>query len=206
MPSVLELGARAGFPSVSIAATLKHQFEQKRCVTAEAKPPTPLVVATDISQAALALTVANAFRNGVGEIVTVAEANHTDISSLISMRNKFFPSIIGRDGTHDGFDIVLGSSLQGLFNGTSDPDAPLWRSLDVLLLKTNPNAIAILSHVRSGDGSIDFPSTVKSGKDGIFPLFECSHRIHGDQFEMKTRDGSQSDFEVLVFRRWQIGH
>eukprot|EP00970_Alexandrium_tamarense_P015740 scaffold5469_cov175-Alexandrium_tamarense.AAC.1 len=39
------------------------------------------------------------------------------------------------------FNVILGSSLQGLFDGTPQLDAMLWRVLDMLLSKKNPNAL-----------------------------------------------------------------
>jgi hypothetical protein len=54
------------------------------------------------------------------------------------------------------FNVILGSSLQGLFDGTPQLDAMLWRVLDMLLSKKNPNALVLLSHVRS-NGKIEMP-------------------------------------------------
>ena len=54
------------------------------------------------------------------------------------------------------FNVILGSSLQGLFDGTPQLDAMRWQVLDMLLSKKNPNALVLLSHVRS-NGKIEMP-------------------------------------------------
>jgi hypothetical protein len=119
---------------------------------------------------------------------------------------------LSSDNTHDqtqhGFDIIIGSSLQSLFDGTKNVKSQLWLSLDRLLSRSNPNALVILSHVKSGSERIQIPSSTsqqqkqqqQSGE--AFP-FELLRRISGDQFNMKTRDGGSSDFELVILRRSQ---
>ena len=88
--------------------------------------------------------------------------------------------------------MIIASSLQSLFDNTSRDDALLWQVLDALLSKDNDNAIIVLCHVKTGDERIQLP---------IESVFECIRRISGDHFGMKTRDGLNSDFELVVIRR-----
>lgn len=89
-------------------------------------------MATDSSRLALGLAMSNVYRNEVQHLVNVSEVNHMS-------------------------DLTFGSSLQGFFDGSSQPDAILWRSLDLLLSETNPDAIVLLSHVRTGNERLEVP-------------------------------------------------
>ena len=84
--------------------------------------------------------------------------------------------------------MVIGSSLQAFFDGTNDSKAPVWAALDILLDRSNRNAIAIFSHTRSEP--IEQPSNAS---------FRLLRRISGDDFNMKTRSGESSDFELSLF-------
>ena len=189
-PLAIELGTGVGFPSIALAKFLQGGMSDKVCDEHD-NSRQPIIVATDTSDISLALTTSNVHTNGVGKLVTVTNANHTDVISLSMLHQQFAPT---SSDENDGFDIVFGSSLQSLFDGTSQQNASLWKSLDVLLSNENENAIVVLSHVRTGDEKIELPP-VSEG------LFECIHRISGDTFGMKTRDGHSSDFEVVVLRR-----
>lgn len=179
-PLAIELGAGVGFPSIAFAKALQHQYEDLDADTF------PHVVATDISKSSLALITSNAHINGVSHLIAALEANHTDVNSLSSIKQA--------TNSNGGFHIVIGSSLQALFDDTSQTSAALWNSLDTLLSKDNPNAMVILSHVVADDEKIHLPP--ESDR-----LFECVRRVSGDKFEMKTRDGKISDFEIVVLRR-----
>lgn len=184
-PFVLELGVGVGLASIALSKTMRlHGNEQT-------------VIATDISKSALDLTVTNAYRNGVGEMIVAMEADYRDKGSLLEVKDKIN---LLCDNTskqeQQGFDIIIGSSLQSLFDGTQNGNAPLWLTMDTLLSKSNPSATVLLSHVRSGSERIQVPDETIH--------FELVRRIPGDQFNMKTRDGQRSDFELVIFRRWQI--
>ena len=184
-PQVLELGTGVGFAAIALSKTMRHHSNS------------PSVIATDVSKSALDLTVTNAYRNGVKEMIVAIEADYRDVASLLELKKTI---ILSRDNTskqdQQGFDIIIGSSLQSLFDGTQDENAQLWLALDTLLSKSNPSAIVILSHVRSGSERIQVPN-------GTSP-FELVRRIPGDRFYMKTRDGNNSDFELIVLRRRQV--
>jgi predicted nicotinamide N-methyase len=184
-PQVLELGTGVGFAAIALSKTMRDDSNS------------PSVIATDVSKSALDLTVTNAYRNGVGEMIVAIEADYRDVDSLLELKKTIN---LSRDNTskqdQQGFDIIIGSSLQSLFDGTQDDNSPLWLTLDTLLSKSNPSAIVILSHVRSGSERIQVPK-------GTIP-FELVRRIPGDRFYMKTRDGNNSDFELIVLRRRQV--
>ena len=191
-PMAVELGSGVGFPSICLAKALQYHWKNKVDDTGEVcddhDSVLPIIVATDTSNTSLALTASNSYKNGVGEIVKIAHANHTDTNSL-SMLSQQFTSSFG-----EGFDIVFGASLQNLFDGTNLKSASLWHSLDALLSKENQNAIVVLSHVRTGNEQIELPPASER-------MFECVRRVSGDKFGMKTRDGHSSDFEVVLLRR-----
>ena len=172
--SALELGTGVGFASIAFCKTLiLHGY------------PLP-IIAADVSKSALDLAVNNAYRNRVKDMITPIEVDYMNHDSLLMLRNT----------TNSGFDIILGSSLQSLFNGTQDAAAPLWLTVDTLLSRDNPNALVILSHIRSSEERIQVP-------DGSIS-FELVRRISGNVFNMKTRDGNDSDFEIVILRRLQV--
>ena len=174
----VEIGSGVGFASISLAKALQS--------TNVCSQPgkSPVVIAADIKDSSLALITSNAKRNGVGNFVTAFKANHTDQDSLSHMLNTW---------AQRGFDLVIGSSLQALFDATETVEAPLWATLDALVSKSNPDATVLLAHVKSENERIKLHS--ENGK------FQIAKRISGDQFNMTTSDGSPSDFEIVVIRR-----
>ena len=191
--AAVELGAGVGFASIAFAkAARRHAADDATGTDA------PVIVATDLSKSSFALVTANTHENGVGGAVVAWEANHTDATSLSSLSQRVAAMFgNGSDGDDDrGFSVVLGSSLQGLFDGTRQHGAALWRTLDALLSADDPDAVALLSHVGTGDDRIALPpASPRRGR------FECVRRISGDRFAMTTRDGRGSDFELVLLRR-----
>ena len=122
--------------------------------------------------------------------MNISQVDHMNIESLALLQERFLPS-------GGGFDLIFGSSLQGFFDGTSNPDAALWRSLDLLLSKVNRSALVLLVHVRTEPERIKIPEST----DCSMNSFELVRRISGDVFQLKTRDGNTSDFEIVVLRR-----
>ena len=180
-PYLLELGTGVGFAAIALSKTVRDQSNS------------PLVVATDVSKSALDLTVTNAYKNGVKEMMVAIEVDYRDVNSLRELKSTINLSDGYTSKKQQGFDIIIGSSLQSLFDGTQHKNAPLWLTLDTLLSRNNLSATVILSHVRSGSERIQVP-------DESIP-FELVRRISGDEFNMKTRDGNNSDFELVVLRR-----
>lgn len=181
-PHVLELGTGVGFAAIALSkAARRHRIS-------------PVVLATDVSKSALDLTVTNAYRNEVKDMINAIEADYNNVGSLMELKSTINLSCDKQE--QQGFDVIIGSSLQSLFDGTQDKNAPLWFTLDTLLSRDNPSATVILAHVRSGSERIKVP-------DETIP-FELVRRIPGDKFNMKTRDGNKSDFEIVVLRRRQI--
>jgi len=185
----VEIGSGVGFASISLAKALQSS---NTCNTSElanqpfnlaCSPPGPVIIATDIKDPSLALVTLNAQRNGVGGLVTAFKANHTDQDSMTQVLNTW---------ARRGFDLVLGSSLQALFDATETLEAPLWATLDALVSKSNPDATVLLAHVKENE-RIELP--VENG------MFQIAKRISGDQFSMTTSSGSTSDFEIVVLRR-----
>jgi len=189
-PIAVELGAGIGVPSIVLARTLQRyyhqQMMQQRPTSTNNTTTTtkhPFVVATDKAPYALALTRANTHASKVS--VATSHLDHFNLTSLMEFKKKYYKS----EG--EGFDIVLGSSLQALFNEeTHDPNHHLWVVLDVLLHPSNPNAIAILAHTIKAIA----PPTINS-------KFRLLRKINGDRFDMTTRFGESSDFEISVFAR-----
>ena len=198
-PLVVELGAGVGFPSIAFAKAAHYQQRGTSssadvCGRYSHNNHLPVISSTDTSQSSLALVTTNAIKNGVGNVVKAMNANHTDPTSLASLPGQL-ASHSEMNEVRDGFDVVLGSSLQALFDGTSHQSAALWKSLDAILSKDNGDAVVLLSHVRSGNEQIVLPQESS---------FECVRRISGDQFGMKTRDGQNSDFELILLKRKTI--
>jgi hypothetical protein len=167
-PVAIELGIGVGAPSIALALQLQDRFFDA-----------PAVVATDVAPHALALTSTNAKANGAK--LLVERLNHTDIHSLEAIKIQH---------TRQGFAVVMGSSLQSLFQSTENPDNPLWSVLDVLMDRHNPHAIAVLVHTSSDP--LQAPSNNR---------FTLLRRVSGDEFGMQTRSGESSDFELSFFRR-----
>lgn len=180
-PHVLELGTGVGFASIALSKTARRHSIS------------PVVFATDVSKSALDLTVTNAYRNEVKDMIVAIEADYNDVGALMELKSTI--SLSCDEQEQQGFDIIIGSSLQSLFDGTQDKNTPLWFTLD-MLLKNNPSATVILSHVRTGNERIKVPNETVP--------FQLVQRIPGDTFNMKTRDGNKSDFEIVVLRRRQM--
>lgn len=185
-PIAIELGAGVGFPSFAFAKALRYHRRRDNtsnnaevCDDENGNNSMPFVVATDVSKYSVALIASNARINGVSGDVIPMRLNHTE---LLHLTEQFF----------NGFDVIIASSLQSLFDNTSRKDALLWQALDALLSKDNDNAIIVLSHVKTGDERIQLPTESR---------FECIRRISGDHFGLKTRDGLNSEFELVVLRR-----
>lgn len=137
----------------------------------------PRVLATDQALHALALTAANSQAVGA-PVLTQHLKDHANLTELSQLGQRFA--------------IVLGSSLQSLFDWkTRDPGHTLWKVLDVLLDPKNSNAIAILAHVM---GAVEPPRD-----EGA--LFELVRTISGNDMDMRTRSGDDSDFAISVYRR-----
>ena len=165
------------------------------------------VVATDLAPNALALSMANAKSNNVH--LDTAVLDHFNQSSVHEMKKRFFQQgqkdLFERDGQfdrhdqyqpyHNGFRLVFGSSLQGLFQDTDRLDSALWKTLDQLLDSNAPNALAILAHNR--DDKLQVPIHTK------FPYHLVRRISASDEFfgNMKTRAGDVSDFEISILQR-----
>ena len=93
---------------------------------------------------------------------------------------------------NNGFSLIFGSSLQGLFQGTGRRDGTLWKVLDELL-DANPASLVILGHTVSEQ--IDLPPDP-------FPYRLVRRLSASDDFfgDMKTRNGETSDYEICVFQ------
>ena len=178
----IELGAGVGLPSIVLGRLLKERGLLKN----------KQVLATDRALHALHLTMLNSQATEVSVMVAHIQ-NHGNVSQLIELKRD--THAIGGIGTrHDkGYSILLGSSLQTLFDYTTrDVRHKLWSVLDELLDKSNPNAIAVLAHVVGG---VTPPFPPEEG------IFERIRMISGNHFGMKTRNGGDSDFAISVFRR-----
>ena len=178
----VELGAGVGLPSIVLGRLLKKRglLKKKR------------ILATDRALHALHLTMLNSQAADVSVMVAHIQ-NHANVSQLIELKRD--THAIGGIGTrHDkGYAIVLGSSLQSLFDYTTrDVRHKLWPVLDELLDKSNPNAIAVLAHVVGG---VTPPYPPEES------VFERIRMITGNHFGMKTRNGDDSDFAISVYRR-----
>lgn len=68
-------------------------------------------------------------------------------------------------------------SLQTLVDGTMGHNASLWQTLRALLSNKDGNAVAGLSHVKTGDERIETQPESK---------LECVRRVSGNHFGMKT--------------------
>lgn len=177
-PIAIELGAGVGFPSFAFAKALRYHRRRDNtsnnaevCDDENNNNSMPLVVATDVSNSSVALIASNARVNGVSGDVIPMRLNHTDTSELLHLTQQFV----------NGFDVIIASSLQSLFDNTSRKDALLWQALDALLSKDNNNANIVLSHVKTGDERIQLP---------YVSVFECIRRI-----------SLNSEFELVVVRR-----
>ena len=192
----LELGAGVGFPSIAFAKSMNRRLTSSdvdACQNGDvcrARKQSQVVVATDFSRSSLGLITSNSYQNNIENLVHAHEIDHMSFDSVTRLLKRFYP-----DG--DGFDLIFGSSLQGFFDRTSDPDARLWRTLDALLSRSNQNALVLLVHVRSTNEKIILPESRQCDANS----FDVVSRISGDVFLMRTRDGNTSDFEIVVLKR-----
>ena len=173
----IELGTGIGASSVALSLYLQHILKEETEETLDTARNRALVMATDTAKHALALAKANAKRNNAQ--IGLSRLDYNNRTGLERIAK-----------TYGKFQLVIGSSLQAFFDGTNDPKAPVWAALDILLDRSNPKAIAIFSHTRSEP--IEQPSDFR---------FRLLRRISGDNFNMKTRSGESSDFELSLFCR-----
>lgn len=163
--AAIELGAGIGAPSIVLSKLLQERGLEAR------------VLATDRALHALALTATNSHAAGASVLVKQLE-DHSDLAQLEKLGG--------------GYAIVLGSSLQSLFDwNTRDPNHTLWEVLDKLLDKENPQAIAILAHING--------AVVPPKEEGA--SFELVRTISGNHLGMWTRSGDDSDFAISIYRR-----
>lgn len=165
--AAVEIGAGIGAPSLALALFLERQGKSH-----------PVVVAADKARQALALAASNAHAANVSSVVTTYELDHYNKTAVENLVRTY----------GGGFSIVLGSSLQALFDeSTQDGNHHLWALLDML---ASEDSIVLLAHTIH---SLQAPV-----EDG---MFERIRVISGDQLGMKTRWGKSSDFEISMFRR-----
>ena len=182
-PSTLvavEIGAGTGAPSIAFSRNIQALEDARGN-----KSNSPRIVVTDRAPESLGLILSNARASGAAVEVT-RTSDHTNVSKLEFFKRKN----IKTDGVN-GFAVVLGSSLEALFDFmTNDPRHKLWSTLDHLVDPDNPHALAILAHVK---GAVIPPKS--NGK------FELAKTIPGNDFGMLTRSGDESDFEISVYKR-----
>lgn len=183
-PMLIELGTGVG--AASIASALYLQQGQHYSLGRDKIGNAPSVVATDVSPHSLALTLSNSWCNGAN--VTVDFLNYDNMTSVLETRQHYYPAIKSSEPT--GFPVVIGSSLQSIFEDSHNNNSNLWTTLDLLLDKHNPHALAVFVHTRSN------PLTPPPNGS-----FELVRQISGDILEMQTRTGETSDFELFLFRR-----
>jgi hypothetical protein len=172
----VELGTGIGAPSIALSRFLKQR-------QLHAPSKAYRVLATDRAMHALALVASNSQAVGVPVLLAQIE-DHTNVTQLNEMMERTVETIGG------GYAIVLGSSLESLFDWkTRDPKHRLWVVLDTLVCKINRDAIAVLAHI---SGAVVPP---KGG------MFELVRTVSGNDLEMFTRAGDDSDFEISVYRR-----
>lgn len=159
------------------------------------------IIATDVAPHSLALTMANANNNQVGDIIDTSIMDYFNLTSVQNVKKSLLLSR-GRDEVNtdiyynktqdNGFSLIFGSSLQGLFQGTGRRDGTLWKVLDELL-DANPASLVILGHTVSEQ--IDLPPDP-------FPYRLVRRLSASDDFfgDMKTRNGETSDYEICVFQ------
>ena len=172
----IELGAGIGLSSIALFLYIQGVLPKKETQSSTFTQKNH-ALATDTAIHALALAKANARRND-------AEIDIARLEYNSSIELKRIASMAG------GFAVVIGSSLQAFFHNTDDSAAPIWTALDILLDRSNPNAVALFCHTRS--------EPIKPPHDGRFELLRT---ISGDGFNMRTRAGESSDFEISLFGR-----
>jgi len=189
-PIAIELGSGIGASSMALAmATLSLNSQVQH------SGPAPLIIATDHSLQALALSTANVAANSLSEAIKIQRMDHFDMEQVQQLKESYFGGVSSDDDDEDeGFSLVLGSSLLSFFVDTNHPNAPLWQALDILLHNNSkpnkPPALALLVH-----GKVD---PIHPPSDGSFRLVG---RISGDSVDMQTRSSASSDFELSIFER-----
>ena len=172
----IELGTGIGSSSIALSLYIQGELLKKEAQSSDVTWKN-LVLATDTAMHALALAKANAERNHAQiDIARLDYNNPTQLERIANMSG--------------GFAVVIGSSLQAFFDNTDDPTAKIWTALDILLDRNNPKAVALFCHTRS--------EPIKPASDGSFELIRT---ISGDEFNMQTRAGEPSDFEISLFGR-----
>lgn len=179
-PEAIELGAGVGAPSIALALYLQNNHYGPN------NNGKAFVVATDLAPHAMALATVNAKANLAHTHVALARVNHTDIAALEAVKSKF--SLDKQEVR--GFAVVMGSSLESLFEATEDPQSRIWTILDVLLDHTNPHSIAVLTHTTT--------DPLQAPVDGSFRLLR---KVSGSVFGMQARAGNASCFEISLFQR-----
>ena len=176
----IELGAGIGSSSIALSLYIQGELLKKETQSSDITRKN-LVLATDTAMHALALAKANAERNDAE--MGIARLDYNNSTQLKRIANM-----------SGGFAVVIGSSLQAFFYNTDDPTAQIWRALDILLDQNNPKAVALFCHTRS--------EPIRPPCDGSFELVRT---ISGDEFNMQTRAGETSDFEISLFGRQSYG-
>jgi hypothetical protein len=175
----VELGAGIGAPSIVLSRVLEQ-------LQSDTPSKARRVLATDRAMHALALVATNSQKAG-GPVLVAQIEDHTNVTQLNEVMEGTVETIGG------GYAIVLGSSLESLFDWkTRDPKHQLWVVLDTLVCKINRDAIAVLAHI---SGAVVPP------KGGIFELVRT---VSGNDLEMFTRTGDDSDFAISMYRRKRI--
>jgi len=159
--SAIELGSGIGSASIALNKRMNAS-----------------VVATDVADQALALVAANALSNEAE--IEVSKLDYYNRTQLRSVRRSLSPM---------GFQLILGSSLQGLFQNTGNATSDLWAAASELLAEEGPSLI-ILAHTIS--------DSLVAPKNGSFRLLR---QISGDEMGMATRWGDRSDFALSFFQR-----
>ncbi len=126
--------------------------------------------------------------------------DHFDQSSLEEIKQRFFPQKVensipqtSNELHRDGFSLIFGSSLQGLFRDTDRADSPLWKAIDQLLDANDPNSIVMLAH--NSEELKNLPSDL--------PYHLVQQLLATDPFfgNMKNRAGdTEADFVLSIFK------
>lgn len=185
-PFALELGTGIGAPSIALTRSILDYVQQ---IGGGWKHRT-CTVASDNAAHSLALTITNACDNGLrDDFISTAFLDFTNMTSVHHLKDRMFPRAHGTSRSSDGFSLIFGSSLQTLFRDSDQSASLLWRVLDTLLDRTNPEATVLFAHARSDTIKVPQQLTLFEGRGCI--VFD----------HMQTRDGLESDFEICVFRR-----
>lgn len=144
-----------------------------RCIGTDAG----MVIATDNKPQALALIASNALCANAS--VSAALLDYLDWSSVIKFREQ----------VQSRFKIIIGAAL--IIEPSKNQTEKLWKSLDALLDWSDRSVVVLVHTV----GLLPLPGS-NSG-------FQLVRSISGDRFNMKTRWGHNSEFEISVFQRSQ---